>query len=61
MSVRSGMDRRESMSMSMDGFDDDGDESKRKTRNLSEKKRRLVHAPGSLVASARNLSEKKRR
>ena len=57
MSVRSG-GRRNSISMSVDGFDEDGDEkdeTKRKSRNLSEKKRRdqfnmLVTELGTMVS-----------
>lgn len=57
MSVRSG-GRRNSISMSVDGFEDDGDEkdeTKRKSRNLSEKKRRdqfnmLVTELGTMVS-----------
>ena len=57
MSVRSG-GRRNSISMSVDGFEDDmdeKDETKRKSRNLSEKKRRdqfnmLVTELGTMVS-----------
>ena len=57
MSVRS-VGRRNSISMSVDGFDDDmdeKDETKRKSRNLSEKKRRdqfnmLVTELGTMVS-----------
>ena len=57
--------RRDSISMSVDGFDDDDekDETKRKSRNLSEKKRRdqfnlLVTELGTMVSQNNRKMDK---